>query len=135
MLFAAFALRSVVAFAQNPPAQQSAVQEIMRRMTPGNAHKVLAKMAGKWRGTLKIWNSAAPTAAPRESTVETETKLILGGRFAQTESQGLLMRLPMQRISILGFDNLTQQYTLVFYSNLDTATNMRWARWAPTARY
>jgi Protein of unknown function (DUF1579) len=92
-------------------------------MTPGEQHKVFAKMAGKWTGRMKVWSSAAPTAPPLEATEETETRVILGGRFAYEEAKGSMMGMPMQRVSILGYDNYRKVYTLVFYSSMGTATN------------
>lgn len=125
--FALFACST--AFAQNSPPSNAAanpnpaMQEMMKRMMPGAGHKIFARMAGKWRGTLRMWNSAAPAAPPIESTTESESKLVLGGRFVLEEATGTIMRMPMQRMSVLGYDNVTNQYTLVFYSSMETATN------------
>jgi hypothetical protein len=100
-----------------------AMQEMMKRMMPGEGHKVFARMVGKWRGTMRVWSSAQPDAPPAESATESESRLVLGGRFVLEEASGMLMRMPMQRMSILGYDNARGQYTLTFYSSFDTATN------------
>jgi hypothetical protein len=104
-------------------AADAATREMMKRMMPGEAHKVFARMAGKWRGTMRIWNSSQPDAPPVESATESESRLVLGGRFVLEEASGTLMRMPMQRMSILGYDNALEQYTLIFYSSFETATN------------
>jgi len=104
--------------------QNAAMREMMQRMMPGDGHKIFAKMAGKWTSKMKVWNSTAPTAPPMESTGESESKLVLGGRFVLEEATGSVMRIPMQRMSILGYDNLTKTYTLIFYSSMETATNI-----------
>jgi hypothetical protein len=111
---------STPAASGNPNA---AMQEMMKRMMPGEGHKIFAAMAGKWRGTMKIWSSARPDAPPIESATESESKLVLGGRFVLEEATGTVMRVPMQRMSVLGYDNATNEYTLVFYSSMETATN------------
>ena len=108
----------------NRSAPNSAMQEMMKRMMPGEGHKVLAGMTGKWRGTMKMWNSATPAAPPIESTTQSETKLILGGRFVLTESAGTIMGRPFHHMGVLGYDNATKLYTQVFYSNMGTATNI-----------
>src|SRR5262245_15632331 len=98
------------------PAQEStaprqpnlAAQEYMRLMMPGVGHEFLAKMAGKWTGKMKVWNSATPNAPPIESTEEAEAKLILGGRFLDVEARGTLMGMAMQRLNLLGYDNYTK---------------------------
>lgn len=101
----------------------AAMQEMMKRMMPGEGHKLFARLAGKWQGTMRVWNSMYPDVAPIESATESESTLVLGGRFIQEAATGSVMRMPMQRLSLLGFDNLTQRYTLTFYSSLETATN------------
>jgi hypothetical protein len=101
----------------------TAMQEMMKRMMPSTGHKVFTRMAGKWRGTLRIWNSATPDAPPMETATESESKLVLGGRFIVEEANSSVMRMPMQRMSVLGYDNMTNEYTLVFYSSMETATN------------
>ena len=113
---------------------QAVPPEAMRLMMPGEPHKVFAKMAGKWTGKMKVWSSAAPTAPPMEATEETETRVILGGRFAHEEAKGSMMGAPMQRVSILGFDNYRKVYTLVFYSSMGTATNTATGHSTPVER-
>ena len=113
-------------FAQDsttPPTANAAMQEMMKRMMPSEGHKILHRMTGKWRGTMRIWSSTQPEAPPVESATESESKLVLGGRFVLEEATGSVMRMPMQRMSILGYDNITKEYTLTFYSNFETATN------------
>jgi hypothetical protein len=111
--------------AQEPaPTASPAMQDLLQRMSPGEGHQILARMVGKWRTSMKIWSSATPSAPPVESTGESENRMILGGRFVMEEATGSLMGMPLQRISILGYDNTTKTYTLIFYSNMETATNI-----------
>jgi hypothetical protein len=100
------------------------MQAMMKRMMPGEGHRMFARMVGKWRGTMRVWNSSQPDAPPVESTTESESRLVLGGRFVLEEASGTLMRMPMQRMSVLGYDNALEQYTLIFYSSFETATNI-----------
>jgi hypothetical protein len=126
-LILAVLLVSTGLYAQGSPprtAPNVAMQEAMKRMMPGDSHIIFTRMTGKWTNTMKIWSSASPTAPPMESTGQSESKLILGGRFVQEEAIGSVMGMPMQRMSILGYDNLTKAYTLIFYSNMETATNI-----------
>src|SRR5262245_54576862 len=87
-------------FAQPPAAQPAggaAMQDAMKLMMPGEAHKGFAKMSGKWTSKMKVWNSATPGQPPMESSGETETKLVLGGRYLLEEAKGSVMGMPMQR--------------------------------------
>jgi hypothetical protein len=106
------------------PNNNAAMQEAMRLMMPSDGHKIFDKLAGKWTGKLKIWSGTAPTQPPMESNSDSESKLVLGGRYLIEESKGTVMRMPMQRMSVLGYDNFKKVYTLVFFSSLETATNI-----------
>jgi hypothetical protein len=132
-LFTCITAVSLLALAQEGLAQEQGRQEstavdaatraMMKRMMPGDAHKVFARMDGKWSGTMRIWSSSQPEAPPVESATQSESRLVLGGRFVLEEASGTLMRMPMQRMSILGYDNAIAKYTLTFYSSFETATN------------
>jgi hypothetical protein len=106
------------------PDRQEMMQEMMKMMMPSEGHKPFAKMTGKWTAKMKIWNSAAMTQPPMESTEETECKLVLGGRFLVEEAKGKMFGMPSERLSLLGYDNYTKKYTQVFYSSMGTATNV-----------
>jgi len=101
-----------------------AMQEMMNRMMPGKHHRIFAAMTGNWRGTMRIWSLTRPEAPPVESQTESRRRLVLGNRFVLEEATGSVMRMPMDRMSILGYDNETHRYTLIFYSNMETATNI-----------
>lgn len=106
-----------------PPMNNVPMQEYMKLMMPGERHTIFGRMVGKWSCKLKVWNTAAPSAPPMEFSEESESKLGLGGRFLVEESKGTMMGMPMQRMSVLGYDNYKKIYTLTFYSSMDTATN------------
>jgi hypothetical protein len=125
---ASAALLLSTSFAQEPPkfspARTLDMQEMMKLMMPSEGHKPFAKMTGKWTAKMKIWNSAALTQPPMESTEETECKLVLGGRFLVEEAKGKMFGMPSERLSLLGYDNFTKKYTQIFYSSMGTATNV-----------
>jgi len=100
------------------------MQEAMKLMMPSEGHKVFTKLSGKWKSQMKIWNPATPNQPPMESAGESESKTIFSGRYLVEEAQGAVMRMPMQRMSILGYDNFKKVYTLVFFSSLETTTNI-----------
>jgi hypothetical protein len=126
VLAASFSAPSVSRAQETAPSRQpnAAMQEYMKLMMPGEGHKVFAKMTGKWTGKMKVWSSMAPTQPPMESIDESESKLVLGGRFVLTEAKGSMMGMAMQRMNFLGYDNFTRQYTQIFTSSMGTATNI-----------
>jgi hypothetical protein len=88
------------------------------------AQQVFARMLGRWNTAMKIWNSATPNAPPVESTGVSESKTVLRGRFVLEEAQESLLGMPMQRMSVLGYDSVARQYTQVFYSSMDSTTHI-----------
>jgi len=108
--------------AQQTAAPNAAMMEAFKLAQPSEAHKVLALMAGKWTGKLNITDPSG-TQPPMESTEEADSRLMLGGRYLVGEARGTLMGMPMQRMSVLGYDNFKKIYTLVFYSSMGTATD------------
>lgn len=103
-------------------------------MMPSEGHELLENWVGSWTGKLKIWNSTAMDRPPVESESKSESKLVLGGRFLIEESQSSVMRMPMQRMSLLGFDNFKQSYTLVFFSSVETSMNIATGTWNPAGK-
>jgi hypothetical protein len=110
--------------AQETSAPENAMQEAMKLMMPSDGHKLFTKLGGKWKSQMKIWNSTTPNKPPTESVGESESNVIFGGRYVVEQASGTIMRMPMQRMSILGYDNFRQVYTLVFFSSLETGTNV-----------
>lgn len=79
-------------------------EAMMRSMNPGKPHEFLARFAGEWEGTLKIY-MAGPGAPPAETRTSSSVKLILGGRFIQQTSRSDLMGMPYEHTGITGFSN------------------------------
>ena len=59
------------------------MKKVMEYATPGESHKRLEPLVGKWEFTLRWWMS--PQAEPQSSKGTCETKWILGGRYMQQE--------------------------------------------------
>src|SRR5262245_58717666 len=85
-----------------------------RLMMPGPGHALFTRMAGTWVGTMKVWNSLTPQAPPFESRETIDTRVTLDGRFLVEEARGSMFGMTTGRMSILGFDNVKQVYTLTF---------------------
>jgi hypothetical protein len=92
--------------------------EMMKAMTPGEAHKGLSEMAGNWKYTMKMWMDAA--SAPQESKGTSKARIILGGRFLQEDVKAKMNGMPFEGISLVGFDNMRQAYQSVWLDNMTT---------------
>ena len=92
-----------------PAGEDPAMMEKMMKLAmPGDAHKELAKRAGTWEKHFKFRMS--PDAAWTELDGKAEAKSILGGRYIQENVSFTMMGMPMEGMSLTGFDNLTQEY-------------------------
>jgi len=118
------ALGGGVALAQDkaqPPAQpsQEEVQAAWAKfMTPGPEHELLAKRAGTWKGKVKMWEQ--PNGTPTESEMESELKMIMGGRYLEEHAKGSFSGMPFEGYGVVGFDNGQKKYVMTWIDNLGT---------------
>src|SRR5690349_10190584 len=71
----------------------AAMMEVWEKAgAPGEQHKVLKKMVGKWNVSVKSWMD--PKAPPMESAGTAEAKPILGDRFIQMNFSSTMMGKP-----------------------------------------
>ncbi len=80
----------------------------MEAAKPGSEHAMLAKSAGSWKVTMKSWMD--PSGEPVVSEGSETAKMILGGRFLQSNTKGEGMMGPFEGMGLLGYDNVTGKY-------------------------
>jgi len=101
------------------PAMDHAAEEaMMKAMMPGEQHKRLARMAGDWTFTNKMW--MAPGQPPMDSTGTMHAETVLGGRYVQTTWTGNMMGMPFEGHGTEGYDNLTKQHVSTWMDNMGT---------------
>ena len=91
---------------------------MMKAMSPGEMHKELAKLAGDWTFTNKMW--MAPGQPPQESTGTMHAETILGGRYVQSVWKGSMMGEPFEGHAIEGYDNVAKQLVSSWVDNMGT---------------
>ena len=102
------------------PAMSAAEMEAMQKAaTPGEPHKHLARMAGDWTFTNKMWMD--PSQPPMDSGGTMHGETILGGRYVQTAWSGAFMGQPFEGRGTDGYDNIAKQYVSSWMDNLGTA--------------
>jgi len=95
------------------------IAEIYKKVgTPGEPHKLLAKLEGSWTTMSKGWME--PGKPPVVSTGACEQTLILGGHYLQQVYTGDMMGQPFTGINILGYDNQTKKYQSVWIDSMST---------------
>jgi hypothetical protein len=98
------------------------LQEMMKVMkemgTPGAQHKLLAKLAGNWKTSVKSWME--PGKPPEESSGKSEQKIIMGGRYLQQNETGEMMGTPFSGMGITGYDNNSKKYFSYWLDSMST---------------
>jgi len=86
--------------------------------TPGAMHKNIARLAGDWTFTNKMW--MAPGQPAQESTGTMHGEAILGGRFVQAVWKGNMMGQEFEGRATEGYDNVSQKYVSTWVDNMGT---------------
>jgi hypothetical protein len=96
-----------------------AMMEVYKKVgTPGEPHKLLAKLEGSWITRTTGYLEGKPTPV---STGTSEQKLVLGGHYLQQTYTGEMMGAPFTGINLLGFNNHTKNYESVWLDSMSTA--------------
>jgi hypothetical protein len=94
-------------------------RELERRVQeaaqPGPEHERLAALTGEWN--LRFAFSPSPAASPVTGTGSASNRMILGGRFLQSESVVQLGNGRSEGLLLLGYDRRASRYTML---GLDT---------------
>jgi hypothetical protein len=107
--------------AATTPAHDAMMAEMMKNATPGKEHEVLKSMGGKWKATIKAWGGPGePTVS--QGTMDNDVEF--GGRMLTGKFKGDMMGMPMEGLSLMGFDNKKQQYWSFWADNMSTAAMM-----------
>lgn len=102
-----------------PPSDDKAMMDAwMRVATPGDGHKWLEPMVGKWDAKVTMW--MAPGAPAQESTGTSENSWVLGGRFVEQRYQGNFMGQPFTGLGYTGYDNYKKKYVSTWMDTMGT---------------
>ncbi len=92
--------------------------KMMEAAAPGEFHKHLQPLIGKWNTTTKYWFTQE--APPEESTGSVDRKWILGGRFVSEDYRGTAMGQPFSGFGLMGYDNIQKKYDTVWIDTMGT---------------
>jgi hypothetical protein len=96
------------------------IMEIYRKLgTPGEPHKLLAKLEGIWTTRSRGWIN--PDTPPRESFGTCEQKMVLNGHYLRQEYSGDMMGAPYTGICLMGYNNHTKKYESTWIDSMSTA--------------
>lgn len=90
----------------------------MEAGTPGEHHKHLQPMVGKWNAQVK-WRMDA-NAPWSTSTTTSVVAWILGGRYLQEKVSGEIDGAPFEGLGMIGYDNVKKKHFSTWMDNLST---------------
>lgn len=114
---------ALTAFAEDPAEKQPSPEEMQKMMaaweksaTPGAPHQLLAKLAGEWTTSNKMWMTRG--AEVQESKGTAKSEMTFGGRWLQSEDHFEMMGQPFNGHGILGYDNITKKFSMFWASDM-----------------
>jgi len=119
ILIAAILFASPVVQAAEEGMDPSLMEKMKVLMAPGEAHRALEPLAGKWTSTGKFWMT--PDAEAQDMTGTAENTLIYGGRFLKQEYEGPWMGEVFQGLGFTGYDNLKGEYISIWIDSMATS--------------
>ncbi|RED24882.1 uncharacterized protein DUF1579 [Flavobacterium cutihirudinis] len=86
--------------------------------TPSDAHKWLTEEVGTWSCDMTFWYE--PNSKPEKATATATVKMILGGRYQETDYKGTIMGAPFEGKGTVAYNNASKEYTNTFIDNMGT---------------
>jgi hypothetical protein len=109
--------------AGDPAAKMKAEMEAYAKLgQPGEHHKLLGNLAGKWKVTGKSW--MVPGQPPIDMSSTMEASWMLGGRYLQEVHTGSFMGQPFEGRAVDGYDNVTKEYFSTWIDNMGTGVEI-----------
>ena len=128
---AAGAVKDAAGAAKDAAGEAGAEAEMMAKWTahatPGEGHKVLEGMIGKWNATSKFWMD--PAAPPQESKGTAESTWVLGNRFVQQTFAGEMMGEKFTGLGFTGYDNTAKVYVNTWMDSMTTSIMYSTGTW------
>src|SRR5438067_8307546 len=84
------------------PDSAAMMKNWMEYMTPGKEHKMMASWNGTWAEDVTLWMT--PGAPPSKNKSTAVNKMLLGGRYQQSNHKGSFNGMPFEGVSTLAFD-------------------------------
>ena len=94
-----------------------AVDPWVKYVSPAEFHQLLKKYTGKWNVEISMWmNSTQPKVIKASSTNIME----FGDRFLQVKQNGLMMGMPYENATTIGYNRASEKVELTSFTNMGT---------------
>ena len=115
-----------VASSAADPDDKAKLEASMKATKPGEMHKKLEPLAGKWEITTKMYIN--PTIPPVVFKATAETKWVMDGRFLRTQLTSDFAGTKFESVGLTGYDNLRSTYVGAWIDNSNTGISTRVGR-------
>lgn len=100
--------------------------------TPSDAHKLMAEEVGTWTCDMTFWYE--PNGKPEKATSTANVKMVLGGRYQETDYKGTIMGAPFEGKGTISYNNASKEYTNTFIDNMGTGMMVSTGKFAEGAK-
>jgi hypothetical protein len=100
------------------PEQQAEMEAYMKAGAPGEQHKRLAAMAGKYSVKMRSWHEPGGPAMEESGTAT--RSMALDGRVLVEQFSGTMMGSPFQGHGMTGYDNVVGKYWSTWNDSMST---------------
>lgn len=98
---------------------EAAMMEMWQKsIAPGEHHKTLEMMAGKFKAVTRYKMDPAQEWQTSEGTYE--GRMIMGGRYLESTNGGEMMGMPFEGRGYMAYDNLIKKHIAVWMDNFGT---------------
>ncbi|UNK48508.1 DUF1579 domain-containing protein [Lysobacter sp. S4-A87] len=118
--------------AQLTPEQQAMMQAWEKAAQPGEQHKQLAAMVGKWTTRQTMWMD--PDTPPMTETGSATNTLVLGGRHIRQDFRSKWMGQPFEGVGFNGYDNVTGKYYSTWMDSGSTGMYVSYGDYDPATK-
>lgn len=98
--------------------QEDMMARYMALAEPGPEHHALAAMEGDFVADGVSY--CAPAPEPVTFTGTQSSRMILGGRFLQSDYEGEMMGIPYEGLALIGYDNVKKQFNSLWADSMTT---------------
>ncbi len=88
-------------------------------MTPGTEHQWMAKTAGNWKAECSFYKPDGSVMSTSPG-IKAETKMVLGGRYLQSNYKGMMDGMPFEGMNTMAYDNARKIYISTWIDNMGT---------------
>jgi hypothetical protein len=125
-------VKTEVPIAEQPLDSAAQMKLWMAYATPGAPHKMMADETGTWTCDMTFWEE--PNGKPSKATSTANVKMVLGGRYQETNYQGTMMGQPFEGKETLAYNNASKEYTTTFIDNMGTGMMVAMGKYDETTK-